>query len=73
MVNLSKAFDMVSHTILLRKLASYGVILRAGELIWFDSYLNGRETEGVYQWNSVRYLERSSTMINFRTLVVYNM
>ena len=37
---MSKAFDMVSHTILLRKLASYGV--RAGELRWFDSYLNGR-------------------------------
>ena len=40
MVDLSKAFDMVSHTILLKKLASYGV--RAGELRWFDNYLNGR-------------------------------
>ena len=31
---------MVSHTTLLRKLASYGV--RAGKLRLFDSYLNGR-------------------------------
>ena len=29
-----------SHTSLLRKLASYGV--RAGELRWFDNYLNRR-------------------------------
>ena len=37
MVDVSKAFDIVSHSILLEKLASYGV--RAGE----DNYLNGRK------------------------------
>ena len=41
MVDLSKAFDTLSHCILLSKLASYGV--RAGELKWFDDYLNGRK------------------------------
>ena len=41
MVDLSKAFDTVSHPILLKKLANYGV--RAGELKWFDNYLNERK------------------------------
>ena len=41
MVDLSKAFDTVSHSILLDKLASYGV--RAGEMKWFDDHLNGRK------------------------------
>ena len=71
MVDLSRAFDMASHTILLRKLASYGV--RGGELRWFDSYLNGRQRVCITGVQSCwRYLERSSTSINFRTLVVYN-
>ena len=35
MVDLSKVFDTVSHSILLGKLSSYGV--RAGELKWFDN------------------------------------
>ena len=40
MIDLGKAFDMISHSILHKKLEAYGV--RAGELCWFDSYLNGR-------------------------------
>ena len=40
MVDLSKAFDSVSHSILWQKLESYGV--RAGELQWFRDYLNER-------------------------------
>ena len=40
MVDLSKAFDIVSHSILLRKLESYGI--RGGELGWFANFLNER-------------------------------
>ena len=41
MVDLSKAFDTVSHPILHRKLSRYG--LKGGELKWFDDYLEGRK------------------------------
>ena len=41
MVDLSKAFDIVDHDILLRKLSRYGV--REGELRWFEDYLRERK------------------------------
>ena len=37
----SKAFDMISHSILLKKLECYGII--HGELKWFDDFLSGRK------------------------------
>ena len=40
-LDLSKAFNMVDHSILLRKLAKYGVVGR--ELEWFVGYLSGRK------------------------------
>ena len=38
MVNLSKAFDMVQHDILLKKLVKCGV--QGDELLWFSSYFS---------------------------------
>ena len=41
MLDLSNAFDTVSHPILCRKLERYGV--KDGDLKWFNDYLTGRK------------------------------
>ena len=41
MLDLSKAFDTISHSIIHCKLACYGIL--ADELQWFDQYLAGRK------------------------------
>ena len=41
--DLTKAFDLVNHNILLRKLASYK--FRPVKLVWFDSYLSNRKQQ----------------------------
>ena len=40
LLDFSKAFDMVDHSLLLLKMARYGV--RGKELKWFTDYLYGR-------------------------------
>ena len=39
-LDLSKAFDMLNHTILLEKLNRYGI--KNKELLWFQNYLSER-------------------------------
>ena len=45
-LDLSKAFDVLDHTILIEKLRFYGVI--DSSLDWFISYLNGRHQFTLY-------------------------
>ena len=40
-VDLSKAFDSINHTLLIKKLEALGI--RDGELRWFKNYLSGRK------------------------------
>ena len=57
MMDLSKAFDCVDHSILVRKLRVYGV--NGGELRWFQDYLHGRKqrvriSSAYSTWSDIR-------------------
>ena len=58
LIDFSKAFDMVDHSILLSKLEHYGI--RDKALAWFESYLKNRE-----QFVSVNGKDSKSRHINF--------
>jgi hypothetical protein len=46
-LDLSKAFDMIDHDLLLNKMSSYGV--NNESLLWFNSYLHDRQQFVLYQ------------------------
>ena len=43
MIDLSKAFDSIDHSFLLKKLETLGI--RKKEQIWFENYLKGRRKD----------------------------
>ena len=48
-IDLSKAFDTVDHSILIKKLKLYGV--KRNNLRWFESYLSNRKQYISYNYN----------------------
>ena len=57
MIDLSKAFNTVNHTLLVAKLQAYGI--REGELLWIKDYLSNRKQRVVMDgtvadWNEVK-------------------
>ena len=53
-LDLSKAFDMVPHNLLIMKLESYGI--SGSILLWFCSYLSGRQQRVVIEGHSSDWL-----------------
>ena len=70
LLDLAKAFDTVSHNILLKKLELYG--LKGVTLDWFSSYLSGRQQQCVVEGCVSKPKLWSSTGFNFRPFVVFN-
>ena len=58
-IDLQKAFDTVDHTILLKKLAHYGIRGLAND--WFKAYLNNR-----YQFVSINGYESNKLIMKHR-------
>ena len=71
LLDLAKAFDTVSHSILLKKLGLYG--LKGVTLDWFSSYLSDRQQQCVVEGCVSKPQLWSSTGFNFRPFVVFNL
>ena len=78
-LDLSKAFDTLSHQLLLKKLDRYGI--RGIPLSWFESYISGRKlrvkcktTTGLHYsdyydvglWNTTGFLLRALVVLNLQ-------
>ena len=46
-LDLAKAFDTISHTVLLRKLELYGIV--GTTIDWFSSYLSNRQQQFIVE------------------------
>ena len=70
-LDLKKAFDTVTHSILIRKMFAYGI--RGNILKWFGSYLADRSQYVTYDGsNSDTYLFSSSTGLYLRSSSLYH-
>ena len=74
LLDLAKAFDTVSHNILLKKLELYG--LKGVTLDWFSSYLSDRQQQCVVEGCVSKPQLISCGVLqgfNFRPFVVFNL
>jgi hypothetical protein len=67
-LDFAKAFAIINHSILLQKLAAYGVSYSL--LTWFTSYLSGRSRQ-VKVGGCPPYITGYSSGDNFRVIVVF--
>ena len=71
-VDLTKAFDTVSRTILLRKMELYGIAVRTS-LEWFTSYLSDKQQKCVVEGSlsaSKNHNMWRTSRFHFRTIVI---